>query len=259
MAIQEITYTAPIGDGLENQAWRAGNAAATRRIVVFPGAPARRYLFERFLRNAPDDLEVILIARPGYGRGHDRAYLSFDDQVAAAAPFLEGKPTVTVGVSYGGELALKAATDFPHTVRGVVTVAALIREPRGYVQPFVDLGGAPVVRSLLPRTLHHARAEVDGRRAQIGPLLGRLATFEKPVTIIHGDTDHLVSSRDALTLHDHFGPGSNVVMKKIKGGSHFLEAQTPGAIYSAVDDVFTRAAGAHPTSPDETREATSHG
>jgi pimeloyl-ACP methyl ester carboxylesterase len=161
--------------------------------------------------------------------------------VAAAKPFFEGKKIVTVGVSYGGELALKAALDFPDRVKGVVTVAALITEPRGYVQPFVDLGGAPLIRSMLPRTLHHARAEVAGRRAQIGPLFSRLKDLKSPVTILHGDIDHLVDLSDAKTLKGYFAPDADVEFKRIPGGSHFLELQAPRLVHAAIKGVISRA------------------
>lgn len=238
---QTLTYDIPLSPPLKNEAWIA-ERDSDWRLVMFPGTPARKYLFERMLRLAPDDLEVVLLARPGYARGHARAYLSFDDQVAAAKPFLGGdKKVVTLGVSYGGELALKALVDFPGVVKGAVTVAALITEPRPWVQPFVNLGGAPVVRSLVPRTLHYARAEVAGRRAQIGPLFARLKEVTAPVTILHGDVDHLVSMNDARTLKSYFGPKADVEFRHVRGGTHFLEMQTPRQLFDAVAGVIARA------------------
>lgn len=238
---RELTYEVPLATPLKNQAWIAERDAPWR-LVMFPGAPARKYLFERMLRTAPADIEVVLLARPGYARGHRQAYLSFDDQVAAAAPFLTGdKNVVTLGVSYGGELALKALLDRPDAVKGAVTVAALVTEPRPWVQPFVDLGGAPVVRSLVPRTLHYARAEVAGRRAQIGPLFARLKGVAAPVAILHGDADHLVSMNDARTLKGYFAADADVELTEIRGGTHFLEMQAPKALYSAVRSVIARA------------------
>lgn len=237
---REITYKAPLSQSVETQAYIA-ESDSDWRLVVFPGTPARKYLFERFLRLAPADLEVVLIARPGYGRGHGRAFLDFDDQVAAAKPFLDEKKVVAMGVSYGGELALKALLDHPEAVRGAVTVAALVTEPRPYVQPFADLAGAPFLRDLLPRTLHHARAELAGRRAQIGPLFSRLRDLAAPVTILHGDVDHLVSFSDAETLRGYFAPGADVELKRIMGGTHFLEMQFPHEVYDAVRGVIKRA------------------
>ena len=242
---REITYDAPLEPPLSNQAWVADadpSQDSGWRLIVFPGTPARKYLFERFLRLAPNDLEVVLIARPGYGRGHTQAYLSFDDQVAAATPFMaDNRKIVTMGVSYGGELALKAALDFPDKVKGAVTVAALIEEPRDWVRPFVQLGGQPVVRDLLPKTLHFARAEVAGRREQIGPLFARLKDMTQPVTILHGNADHLVSRRDAHTLKGYFAPGADVEFRHIPGGTHFLELQFPKQVYVAVKGVIARA------------------
>lgn len=236
-----ITYDVPLAEPLESQAWIAERDAPWR-LVMFPGTPARKYLFERMLRTAPADIEVVLLARPGYAKGHAQAYLSFDDQVAAAEPFLNGdKKIVTLGVSYGGELALKALVDHPGKVKGAVTVAALVTEPRPWVQPFVDLGGAPVVRALVPRTLHYAREEVAGRRAQVGPLFARLKEVTAPVTILHGDFDHLVAMSDAETLRGYFSEGADVELRKIRGGTHFLEMQAPEALFAAVRSVIARA------------------
>ncbi len=238
---RSLAYDIPLSPPIRNQAWIA-ERASDWRLVMFPGAPARKYLFERMLRTAPAELEVVLLARPGYAKGHRQAYLDFNDQVAAAKPFLEGdKKVVALGVSYGGELALKALVDFPQQVKGAVTVAALITEPRPWVQPFVDLGGAPVVQSLLPRTLHYARQEVAGRRAQIGPLFDRLKEVTAPVTIVHGNVDHLVSRKDAETLKSCFGPGADVEFRQAPGGTHFLEMQFPRLLFDAVKGVIARA------------------
>lgn len=237
---RELTYDAPLSTPIRNQAWIA-ERKSDWRVVMFPGTPARKYLFERMLRTAPDDLEVVVLARPGYGRGHDKAYPDFNDQIAAARPFFEdGKKVVAMGVSYGGELALKALVDHPESVKGAVTVAALITEPRGWVHPFVKLGGAPIVRSLVPRTLHYSRAEIVGRRDQIGPLFARLKEVTAPVTILHGDVDHLVGMDDARALEGYFGPDADVEFRHVRGGTHFLEMQFPGQVFAAVKGVIAR-------------------
>lgn len=236
-----VTYDAPLSPPIKNQAWIAERDSKWR-LVIFPGTPARKYLFERMLRTAPYDLEVVLLARPGYARGHNRAYLDFNDQVAAARPFLDdGKNVIALGVSYGGELALKALVDHPDRVKGAVTVSALVTEPRGWVRPFVALGGAPVVRSLVPRTLHYARAEIAGRREQIGPLFARLKGVTAPVTILHGDVDHLVGMEDARTLKSYFRGDADVEFRHVRGGTHFLEMQYPRLLFDEVKRVISRA------------------
>ena len=238
---REISYEAPLKTPVENQAWIA-ERAGDWRLLIYPGTPARKYHFERMLRLAPKDLEVVLLARPGFARGHKEAFLNFEDQVAAGLPFIEdGRKIVTMGVSYGGQLALKALVDHPGKIKGAVTLAALVTEPRDWVHPFLDLGGAPVVRDLVPRHLHLSRAEIAGRRPQIGPLFEKLKAVDAPVTIVHGDADHLVSRRDARQLATYFGPKSDVKFRHVAGGTHFLEFQRPNLVYDIVRDVMARA------------------
>ena len=239
--IREITYRVPAKEPCETQAWIAAGEGEWR-VVVFPGAPSRKYLFDRFLPAAPEGLEVVVLMRPGYGRGATRPYTDFDDQVAAAAPFLaDGRKVVMLGVSYGGELALKTAMERTDKVVGAVAVAMLVTEPRSYVQPFADLGGAFGVRHVLPRHLHVARADLAGSRPQIGPLLAQLKRYRRPVRILHGDADHLVPLSDAHVLRNHFAPDADVAVEVVRGGSHFLELQAPERLYRAVADVMKAA------------------
>ena len=69
---REISYNAPLSTPIKNQAWMAERDAPWR-LVMFPGTPARKYLFERMLRTAPADIEVVLLARPRYAKGHAQA------------------------------------------------------------------------------------------------------------------------------------------------------------------------------------------
>lgn len=239
-AWREIAYDVPTSPPLRTEAYVAERPGAWR-LVMFPGTPARRYLFDRILAQAPPDLETVLIMRPGFEKGAMRAFPSFADQVAAAQPFLVDKKVVALGVSYGGALALKCALDRPDRVKGLVTVAALVTEPRSWVGPFIRLGGAPMVRDLLPRKLHHSRAEIAGRRDQVADVFGRLRGLTCPATILHGDLDHLVALSDATTLRNFFGPDADVRLERVAGGTHFLEMQFPRRVLQAVEDVIRRA------------------
>ena len=243
-----ITYTAPILGGYEATADVAPSDGKWR-VVGIPGTPSRPHMFRRFLEQAPDDFEVVVPNRPGYGgpkwgKGVREPVLSFDDQVAAFAPFFDkddGKKTIVLGVSYGGALALKCALDFPDRVHGAVTVAMLVTEPRGYVQSVVPLAGAPGIKQVLPGYLHNSRAEVSGRREQIGAVFDRLETYTRPVSILHGDLDNLVALSDAEVLQGYFGPDADVEFQLIKGGTHYLELQFPQKLYNAIRGVIARA------------------
>ncbi len=247
---REITYTAPLSTPLETQAFIAPDPGEWRLIVI-PGTPCNKQLFARFLRTAPRGLEVVVIARPGFGKNHIEAVTDFDEQVAAIKPFLNGsdlgdKKVITLGVSYGGELALKAALDFPEVVRGVVTVAALIDEPHNYALTLeklaVDLedgGAGKWIAPISPTRWNKVRAEVAGRRAQIGPLLEGLQNLESPVEVIHGDFDAIVPKSNADKLMTTLGGVAQLEI--IPGGTHYLELQYPRRVHAAVQRVIERA------------------
>lgn len=241
-AYREITYTAPLRNPLELDAYLAPDPGDWR-VVVFPGTPCNKLLYTRFLRTAPRGLEVVVITRPGFGRGHDGVITDFSEQAAAIKPFLPGgafaeKKLITLGVSYGGELALKAALDFPQAVKGVVTVAALIDEPHDYALTLEKLGGEARLEPYLPNRWQKVRAEVAGRRAQIGPLLEAIGALEKPVEVLHGDFDALVPRSNAYRLMEALGPDANLDI--ITGGTHYLELQYPRRLHRAIERVIER-------------------
>ncbi len=238
-SIREFTFTAPLTESLVTDALRTENPGAPRRLIVFPGTPCRKELFYRFLRVAPDDVETIVVARPGFGKGHREPVLPFAEQAKAIEPFLGDKPAIALGVSYGGALALTAALENPGEIKGAVTVAALVTEPFDYARALADIGGYPWVRPLVPNRLHNVRAEVEGRREQIGPLLARVGGLRAPVEVVHGDFDTLVPFADAQKLRDAIGGETG--LDKVPGGTHYLELQYPRRLFGAVERAIERA------------------
>lgn len=241
----EISFTAPLADPIECDAFHRPGAGDWR-VVVFPGTPCNKLLFTRLLRTAPAGLDMVVLSRPGYGRGHRDAFTDFNDQVAALKPFLPGgafgdKKVITLGVSYGGELALKAALDFPEAVRGVVTVAALIDEPHDYALQLEKIGTVNGIEPYVPNRWLKVRAEVAGRRSQIGPLLDSLAGLSAPVEVVHGDFDAIVPKSNAETLMKSLPAGAGLEI--IPGGTHYLELQYPRRIHRAIGRVMARAEG----------------
>ena len=245
---ESIDFTVPLKAPLQTQAFIA-RAQSPWRLVVFPGTPCNRALFQRFLRVAPEWLEVVVIARPGFGKGHDKIYPDFDDQVAALKPFLPGgaqseifgnKKLVTMGVSYGGALALKSAVDFPKDVYGAITVAALIDEPLDYAVQLQRLGGIDPLADIIPLRWQKTRDEIEARRTQIGPLLSKVKELSAPVSVMHGDFDSLVSRSNADTLMEVLKNNPRAELEILKGGTHYLEVQYPRKIHAAIDRLIRR-------------------
>jgi len=246
-SFHDITYTAPLSVPLETQAYMAPDPGEWR-LIIFHGTPSNRYLFSRFLRTAPSGIEVILPARPGFGKGHADAVTDFSEQVAAIKPFLPGsvegggmfgdKKIIVLGLSYGGGLALKAALDFPDIVQGVVTVSALIDEPHDYALTLEKIGRDDRIEEYMPNRFKKVREEVAGRRSQIGPLLETVRELSVPIEVVHGDFDAIVPKSNAETLMSYLG--DNASCEIIPGGTHYLELQYPRRLHAAVQRVIKR-------------------
>ncbi|WP_411820175.1 alpha/beta hydrolase [Hyphococcus formosus] len=242
---REIRFAAPLSEPLDMDAFHLPSSGRWR-VVVFPGSPCNRLLFTRLLRTAPQGVDMVVLSRPGFGTGHTKVYPDFNEQVAALRPFLPGGPygdknVITLGVSYGGELALKAALDFPDQVHGVVTVAALIDEPHDYALKLEQIGGASAIEPFVPNRWHKVRTEIAERRGQIGPVLEALPSLKKPVEVLHGDFDALVPRSNAQTLIEALGPEADAALEIIPGGTHYLEMQYPRRLHRAIQRVISRA------------------
>lgn len=231
-------YIAPLSKPIETTASIARRPDAPWRVICIPGTPARKRIFARIMRRAPDDIEMVTITRPGFASWHDVPETDFKEQVKAIEPFLGDRRTIVLGVSYGGLLSLNAALSYQDQIEGVVTVAALVREAYPYGRMMANLGEYDWANRLASRQARHVSAEIRGRRAQLDALFEQLGALNKPVEIIHGDWDTLVPYSDASRLKALIG--ENAQFNTVRRGTHWLEMQTPNQIYAAIRRLIER-------------------
>jgi pimeloyl-ACP methyl ester carboxylesterase len=89
-------------------------------VVLVHGSLDRATSFARVVRRLPD-LHVVTYDRRGYHRSRPALPLatSLEDHVADLVAIVDGRPSVVVGHSYGGDVALGAAVAAPDVVRAV--------------------------------------------------------------------------------------------------------------------------------------------
>lgn len=202
--VDPITFSVP-GTALETNGFISKKPQAKWRLICLPGTPSQPYLFSRLLRIASEDLEIVVINRLGFHKSHSSPVLNFNDQVRVVEPFLNDKRNIILGISYGGALALTAALNYPDKIEGVITGAALITEPHNYARAIVGSEAFKKLEGVTPKKVKHMKAEIVGRRKQIGPLLKRLSELRVPVEVLHGTLDTLVPKSDAQLLADAIG------------------------------------------------------
>ncbi len=226
------------GTALETNAYISKQDKATWRLICLPGTPSQTYLFRRLLRMASDELEILVINRLGFHKSHSAPVLNFNSQVKVVEPFLDKKRNIILGISYGGALALTSALNYPDKIEGVLTSAALITEPHNYVKAIIGSDIFKKLEGLTPKKVQHMKAEIIGRREQIGPLLERLSELDAPVEVLHGTLDTLVPKSDAQILIKALG--NNARYREIIGGTHYMELQMPTRVLKAVSDLITK-------------------
>jgi len=235
--VERVTFPVP-GTSLETNAYISRHDKAKWRLICLPGTPSQTYLFNRLLRMGSDELEIIVINRLGFHKSHSAPVLNFDNQVKVVEPFLDKKRTIILGISYGGALALTAALNYPKRIEGVITGAALITEPHNYAKTIVGSDIFRKLEGMTPKKVQHMKAEIIGRREQIGPLLERLLELDAPVEVLHGTLDTLVPKSDAQILIKALG--GNARYREIKGGTHYMELQMPKRVLKAASDLIAR-------------------
>ncbi len=89
-------------------------------VVLVHGSLDRGTSFARVVRRLPD-LHVVTYDRRGYHRSRHVTppATSLEDHVADLVAIVDGRPSVLVGHSYGGDVALGAAVAAPEAVRAV--------------------------------------------------------------------------------------------------------------------------------------------
>jgi pimeloyl-ACP methyl ester carboxylesterase len=89
-------------------------------VVLVHGSLDRATSFARVVRRLPD-LHVVTYDRRGYHRSRPALPLatSVEDHIADLVAIVAGRPSVVVGHSYGGDVALGAAAAAPSVIRAV--------------------------------------------------------------------------------------------------------------------------------------------
>jgi pimeloyl-ACP methyl ester carboxylesterase len=233
-------------------------------VVMVHGSMDRHASFVRVRRALPE-ARVVLYDRRGYGRSRDvAAAASLDDHADDLLGVAAGRPTVVLGHSYGGCVALRAAELEPTVVRGLVVYEAPTPWLSGWP---TDTGGglalaapdpAAAAEAFLRRILgderwealsEHAKADrrAEGaalvsdmrtiRPATPGGLPVDLSRVRQPVIVGRGSRSmpHHVAGMERLA-----GILDDAELVTLEGATHGAHAAQPEAMADLVRRVIER-------------------
>ncbi|EWY37621.1 hypothetical protein N825_16350 [Skermanella stibiiresistens SB22] len=214
----------------------AGDPVGPRLILVH-GTPGAAEGWADFLSDPPPGLEVVALDRPGFGLSgpEEGAMTTLDDQANAVAALLpETRPAILLGHSLGGPIAALAAARHPDRVAALILLAGSLDPGLETIHPLQRVGAWAPVRSMLPRPIRNANAELLDLKPQLEALRAELPLIRCPVLIVHGTDDDLVPFSNTAYAAANLTGACAVETTVLEGADHFLPWNAVAAVRAAI-------------------------
>ena len=194
------------------------------KIVVITGAPSWAEYWAETLAALPEDREMIVVDRPGYGASEPAHPITdIRVQAQALAPVLSaprGQKVLLVGQSYGAAIATLMAEANPGKVAGLVLLSGFFGEAGPTAKWLMDVGSKAL--KVIPRDLRAAVTEATGQRAQLHHAKRALARINVPIHMVHGDKDDFAPLEVAERLAEETLTRRPIRFVRVDGANHFL-------------------------------------
>ena len=210
-------------------------------LVLVHGTPGAATAWADYLLQPPAGWEVVALDRPGFGQsGPAGAITTLAGQAAAVAALLpqDGRPVVLLGHSLGGPIVAQVAVDHPGRVTALVLLAASLDPAQEAIHPMQHVGAWPGVRSLLPRTLRNANAELMALKPELEALALRLPSITAKVVIVHGTQDDLVPVANVPFMQARLTGARCVKTVLLDGRNHFLPWNSADVVRQAINQAL---------------------
>jgi pimeloyl-ACP methyl ester carboxylesterase len=243
-----------------------GAGSGSPRVVLVHGSLDRGASFARVVRRLAD-LDVVSYDRRGYHRSRHALPLarSLDDHVADLLAVVGDGPAVVVGHSYGGAVALGAATESPAIIRAVGAYEPPLpwepwwptrsrasftdQEPGVFAEGFFRrIAGDDAWEHLSAQRQDERRADGPALVAELSELRREEAPFDfgsitVPTVLGRGERS-LEHHRQAVEVLGGLVPGAQIV--EFTGARHGAHLSHPDAFADFVQVAVARSTADHP-------------
>src|SRR3569623_2451590 len=207
------------------------------KIVVITGAPSWAEYWAETLAELPENREMIVVDRPGYGLSEPHEPVSdIRVQAHALAPLLKAAPgqrILLVGQSYGAAIATLMAEANPGSVASLVLLSGFFGETGPPSRWLIDLGQKAL--KLIPRDLRHAVIEAAGQKPQLVHAVRALARLRIPIHMVHGDQDDFAPIEAAERLAQVTRTRQPISVHRVVQANHFLNDGPAAELIAALE------------------------
>ncbi|MCR9279850.1 MAG: lysophospholipase [Pseudomonadaceae bacterium] len=227
-----------------------GNAQSAVALWIH-GTPGSWSDIGRLMRNEPflESVKLVSLDRPGWGDSQypdRRAVPTFAEHSRLIGPLLKklrnehpSLPIIVIGHSWGAPLLPTLALDHPQNIDGLIALAgpfdASITSPRWYNRA----ASLPGIRTLIGRDLRTSNQEMYALPGELSREAARWSELSKPLWLLHGEADSLVSVAHARFAQAAFGEMlEHVVVLSDEG--HLLQIRRTPLIAGCVQAMADR-------------------
>jgi pimeloyl-ACP methyl ester carboxylesterase len=207
------------------------------KIVVITGAPSWAEYWAETLAELPDNREMIVVDRPGYGLSQPHEPVGdIRVQAQALAPLLRAAPgqkILLVGQSYGAAIATLMAEANPGKVASLVLLSGFFGETGPTSRWLIDLGQKAL--KLIPRDLRHAVIEAAGQKPQLIHAVRALGRLRIPIHMVHGDMDDFAPIQVAERLAEVTQTRQPIAIHRVVRANHFLNDGPAAELIAALE------------------------
>jgi pimeloyl-ACP methyl ester carboxylesterase len=228
-----VTLVAGVPEGWNLSALTTRRPNAPWKLVIITGTPSLSEYWAPTLAGAPNDIEVVVADRPGFGpSGPATVVNDIATQARALSvllkPTVAGQKVILIGQSYGGPIATMMAATYPDQVSGLVLVSAFFGERGPTIKRLSFAGG--LTRGVIGRDLRNGLDELRGQAPQLPAAFGALDGLKVPIVVLHGAKDSFVTIDAAQRLATR----AKAPLVPVPEGDHFLNACCVTDIFKAV-------------------------
>jgi pimeloyl-ACP methyl ester carboxylesterase len=253
-------------------AWPAVERGTGRPVVFLHGYPLSHVMWEALLPHLPRDCRAILLDLPGYGLAQEEPVpVTLEGFAQSVYRSLSGRvdpPSVIIGHSFGGYIALELYREHPELFAGLVLAdtrseadtqearekrLATIRRleetgqpleveatAKGLLAPATWASGGTVptlvkdiIRAAPPATVIASLRAIAGR-PDLSPIL---PTISVPTVVIWGEEDGLIPPAQSRSMVPKLPKATGV---GIAGAGHLPALEAPERFVEALEPVLNR-------------------
>lgn len=211
-------------------------------LVFIHGSPGSWDAYKAYLADTELNQRFRIIApdRPGFGRSNFRQSMALEPQAqllnALLREIANGQPTILIGHSYGGPLAVQMAVNKPHAYSHLVLLAGALdpqaEKPEKWRKP---LTWVPL-KYLVPGALKPSNDELWMLKEDLKALKPQLGRLTSKTLIIHGKEDKLVPYQNVAYMQKHFSQVDSLKVVSIEDANHFIVWNQEALIKKAICD-----------------------